>query len=546
MSHICQITGKQFVISEAEKAYCTSRGMPLPKHHPLEVLKWITSFRNRVHLYNSTCAFSGKSILSCVSPERGFTVYDHAVWNSDVWDAKTYAQDYDFSRSFFDQFAELTKKVPIPNLTSIGTLENSDYVNGALNLKNCYLTFVSIDSQDCVFCWNVFNSQNLMDSVYCYFCELCYEGVDLDHCYNVLFLESCNYCSDSAFLYNCQSCKNCYGCVNLNNKEYYWYNEALDKAEFESRMHGIKAKLGSYRGIEEEKKKYAKFRQKFPIKYCRGKNNENCTGNYLLNNKNCVQSYMCSDSQDLEHCLVALKSKDCFGLCSSKACELVYHSQTGLNYDIQYCNECSNMQRSQYCMHCVQGTTDCFGCVGLKKSMNCILNKQYTKEEYEDMVSRIKGQMIERGEWTDFFPKSLSPFYYNESDAMIFFPLTKKQALAQGFAWKDEERTSNENGEVIPDDIQDVSDDILNKTFLCKMSGKKFRIIKQELDFHKRMHLPLPHVAPLVRILDRTKVFAVQELRQAQCHMCHKPIESVYDINKNQVLCEECYVKTVY
>ncbi|MBU0626264.1 hypothetical protein KKG31_00500 [Patescibacteria group bacterium] len=49
--------------------------------------------------------------------------------------------------------------------------------------------------------------------------------------------------------------------------------------------------------------------------------------------------------------------------------------------------DCSNIY---YCEHCF-GCDHCFGCVSLKNKKYCILNKQYSKEEYEKIV----GQIIE-------------------------------------------------------------------------------------------------------------------------------------------------------
>lgn len=144
MQATCSITGTPFTISAKEEAYCRDRGISLPSLHPHERLKRILSFRNRTFLYNTTCAFSNKPILSCIPPERGYTVYDNDIWNSDQWDPLAYGQDYDPSRPFFEQLAELLKKVPLPNLTIVrSSTENSEYVNGAANLKNCYLTFAS-------------------------------------------------------------------------------------------------------------------------------------------------------------------------------------------------------------------------------------------------------------------------------------------------------------------------------------------------------------------------------------------------------------------
>ena len=70
-----------------------------------------------------------------------------------------------------------------------------------------------------------------------------------------------------------------------------------------------------------------------------------------------------------------------------------------------------------------------FFCNGLLNKEYCILNKQYTKEEYEELVSQIIERMIQRGEWGEFIPPSLSPFGYNESVAMDRFPLTEEEAV---------------------------------------------------------------------------------------------------------------------
>ena len=94
------------------------------------------------------------------------------------------------------------------------------------------------------------------------------------------------------------------------------------------------------------------------------------------------------------------------------------------------------LTNAQYCINC-HSSSNVFGCVGLRKKQYCILNKQYTKEEYEELVPRIiqhmdtmpyvdaKGRKYTYGE---FFPPELSPFAYNETIAQEYFPLTKEEA----------------------------------------------------------------------------------------------------------------------
>ncbi|MBI4835632.1 MAG: hypothetical protein HY817_00055 [Candidatus Abawacabacteria bacterium] len=545
MEITCAITGKPFTISPRKQKYLAERNLPLPRVASWETLKWIESFRNRIYLYNATCAFSSKAILSCIPPENGIPVYDTNIWNSEQWDATNYGIDYDFSKPFFVQLAALMKKVPLPAVTVVeSTIENSPYVNGAVNLKNCYLTFICLDSQDCMFAWNVFNSSQVVDSVYCYFSELCFGCIDIDHCYNLLFCESCIRCSDSAFLFNCQACKNCFGCVNLSNKEYCWYNEQLSKEEFEKRRKSVN--LGSKNTVAEEEKRFKDLRKKFPIKYYRGKNIENSSGNYLLNSKNCHHCYLTSDSQDCEDCIISLQAKDSFCVSSNRGAELLYNCQSGSNYDNQFCNECLFTKNLQYCLYCTNGTSDCFGCISLRKKQYCILNKQYSKEEYFSLIAKIKGQMLANDEYQDFFPKEMSPFYYNHSEAMSFFPLTKEQALAQGFKWQDDTIEPFTTTYHIPDDIKDVKDDILEQTLKCQKTGKKYRIVKQELEFCRKMGVPIATIAPIERITERSQFFAVHPLQTRACSHCLQPVETVYTDPELEVLCESCYQQKVF
>jgi len=57
---------------------------------------------------------------------------------------------------------------------------------------------------------------------------------------------------------------------------------------------------------------------------------------------------------------------------------------------VNLCRTNSELLYCDYCMNC----QNCFGCAGLKNQQYCILNKQYTKEEYEKLVPQIIEKMI--------------------------------------------------------------------------------------------------------------------------------------------------------
>jgi len=218
-------------------------------------------------------------------------------------------------------------------------------------------------------------------------------------------------------------------------------------------------------------------------------------------------------------------------------------------YNIRFSRECwMNVHDLEYCWGTCYGANNCFGCVGIKKKSYCILNKQYRKEEYFDMVGRIKRHMLAAGEYGQFFPISFSPFYYNLSDANYFFPLTKDHALVQGFRWEEEKQDVIDgilSQIAIPDHIRDFSGSQINSVFLCEKTGKKYKLVKQELDFYRRENVPIPRIAPMERIKQTASILEVGQLHDSKCALCGQVFETVF--GSNQVLyCEECYQKAVY
>jgi hypothetical protein len=165
----------------------------------------------------------------------------------------------------------------------------------------------------------------------------------------------------------------------------------------------------------------------------------------------------------------------------------------------------------------------------MRNKKYCILNKQYTKEEYEKLVQKIITQMSEmpyvdmagrRYGYGEFFPSDISLYGYNETVAMDYYPLSKKEASRQGFLWNDHESTKVQGeGYIVPDDISEVSDDILKKIIICEESGRPFRLLPMELTFYRRMNLPVPVRAPLQRHKDRIARLTPRKLFSRTC-MC--------------------------
>lgn len=222
--------------------------------------------------------------------------------------------------------------------------------------------------------------------------------------------------------------------------------------------------------------------------------------------------------------------------------------------------DCLNLE---YCIHC-HSSSNLFACVGLRHKKYCILNKQYTKKEYEELVPRIKQHMNDmpytdkKGriyKYGEFFPIELSPFSYNETIANEYFPLTKEQALKQGYSWYDKPKAEYKptiKAKDLPDNIKDVNKDILKEVIKCSSpncaGSSVFRIIPQELKFYKKMNLPLPHLCPDCRHRERIKQRNPLKLWKRQCMNkgCKNTFQTTYSPERKEIIyCEECYLKEI-
>ena len=71
-------------------------------------------YRNERNLYHRKCDLTGKSIISIYSSDKPYKVYQKDAWFGDSWDPLEYGMDFDFNKSFFEQFNELLLKTPHP------------------------------------------------------------------------------------------------------------------------------------------------------------------------------------------------------------------------------------------------------------------------------------------------------------------------------------------------------------------------------------------------------------------------------------------------
>ena len=582
----CQSCKNQFVIEPDDFGFYETIKVPPPTFCFYCQLRQRLSFRNERTLYKRKCDVPGhtEELISIYSPSKKITVYDHQYWWSDEWDAMRLEIGYDFSKTFFEQFSVLVKEIPWVALINFNSV-NSDYCNFTTDNKNCYLVFGGDFNEDCLYSTFNFHSKSSSDMYFTDKCELCYEVIDTNNCYKVFFSRYANDCTDSLFLYDCVGCANCIGCTNLRNKSYYIFNKPYSKEEYKEKLKEFD--FASYAGLRKIEKDFNVLKLNTPRRYARILKSTNSTGDNVVECKNVLNGFdIKGPAEDLKNIFLAG-----WGLKDSHSCNHLGHRSQLVYNSFAVFSGCSNVRFSilissshdiEYSYNC-RNCHDLFGCVGLKNKQYCILNKQYTKEEYENIVPKIrehmkanpykdkKGMVYAYGE---FFPTELSLFAYNETIAQEYFPMSPEKIIAEGLMFENPSKRYHEptlSPGVIPDSIGNTKDDISRETVGCEHEGgcqenctNAFLITVAELTLYRQLKLPIPHLCPNCRHYKRLRARNPLKLwpRKCQCvgtksendaytntishahgaECCPNEFETPYAPDRPEIVyCEQCY-----
>lgn len=562
----CQSCKKDFVIEPDDFGFYEKIKIPSPTFCPDCRFQRRLLFRNNRVFYRRECALCKQSLLTTYNKERPYTIYCRDCWLSDQWDPTTYGREYDFSIPFFSQFRSLQSRVPRVNLYR-DNFVLSEYCNYGLDFKECYLLFGGKDNERIYFGNQVVESRDSLDIAFSAKIEFSYEIFECKLLNKVFFSSYSRDCVESYYLIDCRNCMNCFGCVGLVNKQYYIFNKPHTKEEYEK---FLKDNIGSYEKHLAHLKKVNELRLAMPHRYARIYKAVNSDGNDLWNVRNTHMSFTSGHAEDSKYLFFCRRgTKDCYDTSfQGFNAELLYevaHGFSGSNTAFSVRNLSNqNTYYSEECQNCL----NIFGCEGLRKKQYCILNKQYTKEEYEELLPKIikhveempyidqKGRIYKYGE---FFPSDLSPFAYNETIAQEYYPLTKEQILEQKYLWKDTDARNYKidfKTDEIPDDIKEVKDDIVNKVIACTHEGKcleqcteAFKIVPEELKFYKKMNLPLPRLCPNCRHYQRINFRNPLKLWNRKCmkNGCENEFKTSYSPDRPEIVyCERCYQQEIY
>ncbi len=561
---VCQNCKNQFTIEPEDFDFYEKIQVPAPTFCPECRFQRRLSFFNLTTLYKRPCDLCKKDTLSMYPLDAPYTIYCPTCWWSDNWDPYEYGRDYDFTRPFFEQFNELMHEAPMIGLgVDTPTLFNSSYNNHAGHLKNCHLIFQSDFNEDTAYGLYLKGNKSLLD------CSFCMSG---DQCYDCMNLFKSSRCVgtrgnlreslDCVFLKDSDNCQNCFASANLKNKKYYIFNKPYTKEDYFTEIG--KWDLGSYKAYQDLKNKAKEHWMKFPPRPVHDNFSVNCTGSYIFESKNCKECYDVASAEDCKFIfmLTLPPLKDLYDVSSwGNGMQLCYESSASGEHSsyLKFCSESGiNAMHLEYCRVCFGGT-NIFGCVGMKKGEYTILNKKYSKEEYEALLPKIIQHMNDmpyvdkRGvtyKYGEFFPIELSPFAYADTMAQKFFPLSETDTKSNNFVWRDLEKSEypiTMRPSDLPDHIKDAPDTIVNEVIECEKCARGFKIINMELNFLKRMNLPLPRLCPFCRIGEKMDQWVKNlTLGDRVCDECGAGFRTHYTKDDApHVLCKECWLKEV-
>lgn len=559
----CKVSWEEFPIYESDdklldkfwlniswKQFSIPRPTLCPEQRAIRRLAW----RNERKLYKRRCDLSGKLTVSIYSDDKPYKVYSSQEWRSDKWDATNYGREFDFSKTFFNQFDELMHEVPLLGLVWANN-ENSEYINLSADNKNCYIVIESSNNEDCYHCYWIQKCDNCTDCSFCHECSHCYELENCRFCYNLKHSNDCQNCKNSMLLAQCENCEYCFGCTNLHNKKYHIFNQEVSESEYNDFINSLYDDFPNK--FPELKKQYEEIKKDMISQEAHINNVQNCVWDYINSSKNtifCIDSYDADNNRYGEHIWRnANDTMDCSTV--GRNAQLVYETiNCGIDvYHNLFCAICRSSSYMIYCYNCFN-SNNCFGCVWLRNKEYCILNKQYTEQEYKELVPKIIDHMKQTWERWEFFPVQISPFGYNESMAWEYEPLTKDEALQKWYKWMDKEYPINVpewmetlQANDIPQNIDDVDDDILNKAIICAQSGRIYRLVKPELEFYRKHKIAVPRKHPDIRHNNRCGHRHWLKLYMRNCDNCVKHIVSCYDQNfQGKVFCKDCFAKNIY
>ena len=546
---VCALTGEKWMMDEEEIKWLKKFHVPPATWCPMARMKIVAAYATGFGWWWNKHAKTGEKVLSYVHPATGLKVLpDPEFYEQDHTDR---ARDYDPTRPFNDQIRELQLETPFAAWRSLTISENSIALLSQGDTNSYFVTMSS--SKNTMYSYGAEITENSAEI---------YESQKIMNCYSVIFsrrLHNCKFIRQSYdlincdFIFDCRNCENCFGASNKRNKKYLWFNEQLSKDEWEKRR--AEVDLGSRKVVDEWLSKFRDMLEQdtvWPENF--NEKVENCTGELLQESENTTEGYYVDGSKNNHW--VSYFFRGCEGNAYTGGGQDTtnnYYSHSpimsaGCKY-VHSCYSCQNVEYSMQCYNC----EDCFGCVGLSRKRFCVFNRQYTEDEYWKIVDDIRCNMLDRGEYGDFFPLGFSPTYFFASAALPWL-IDDKDAEELGANLYDLESMGG-SGEIDPNapmtDVSELPDHVKDfdgwhgKHLKDKKEGKRFAYLKPEVKLYQDLNIAPPLKNPMLRLRSLLEELNSAIPMEVECAKTGKKLRvaknKVYPNRK--IYCREAYLE---
>lgn len=392
-------------------------------------------------------------------------------------------------KSFFTHMLKLIWVTTLPSVRHYFDCPNSEFSDTNSKSQNLYLTRCSTK------CSNVLNSLVIKDTENIFHCVKVqgwegsiYCSTSVDNGFNIFYSRCIDNCSNIWFCTSLISCQECLFCSELENKSYCIWNKQYEKEDY-----------------FEEKKRLLSQKQNFypwflelngdPFKNISSENIEKCIwATSVKNARNGIILWNPIGTENMYDVVMSWTTADYYGVSDSWA----------LSQQI-YCS-CSIVNSSSiFYSFFLESCSFCLWCIGLKNQTFCILNKQYSKQEWYKEVDKIFTQMEQENILWEFFPGSMNPFYFNDTLASILWDFDKKEVEGKWYLWRGESVKVDipKNSKIL--DIQSLEnyqwynskweweiDSRILKSVIQDEWEDYYKITQMEYDFLVKNELPLP------------------------------------------------------
>jgi len=593
--HNCKYCDEEFALYDLEKEILDKHQFKYPDICPTCRFRILYSYINDKHLYHRADTSTGKNIISILNPDFPWKVIDAKVYKNLMIDDEALIYARGLSDDIFWDFKKLFRDFPQSSRMTYPSLENSLYASHVWWAKNLYLSFCVFEKCEDIYysyrilgnCKTIFNSLDVSESSEIYTSRM------VENSHGIYFSSNVSESNTLLFCYNMQGCSDCILSCNKINTKYSIWNKVYKEEEYKKKEKEIQETIKTPKWYKIIEKQYRDFLKKNLVEPSLNiQNSEAIAWDNIYYSSNNINSFKGIGNHNTVNTVLTGNNRKDTMIQLINSIEWWQHCENVIGscsfgqgvYNLFFCNTVTQSKDCYYCFD-IEDCEECMFSIWLRHKKYCILNKQYKKDQYFELKEKMILYLKKRWEWGRFLWFDFSPFPYNDTSSYEFWKVKeviyadgRKETIDKNARWivtvESDDFISNatlnlwgrekinikwrtKNKEVnVPngmekvkdlENIDIISEDILEMAIICEKTKRPYRIIGIELEFLKKKGLPIPHIHHEIRMEKLLWERPLWELYVRKCDACEKDMLSVLKRKvEYKIYCPECYNTYMY